>query len=69
MKKEKLTLKNKIDLIMAHTTFTSDELLNLPTEVFDKIFTDVNTLKQATDIVDVDVFLYKKIFVEPLTNE
>ena len=60
MKKEQLTLKNKIDLITANTSFTNEELFNLPLDVFEKIFFDVNKMRQAIDLVELDIMIYKK---------
>ncbi len=60
MNKQKLTLKDKIDFIATHTTFTTEELLNLPIDIFEKIYVDVQTMREAINLVECDVILYKK---------
>lgn len=60
MNKQKMTLREKINFITKYTAFTDEELLDLPIETFDKIFTNVQEMRKAIMAVEADVILYKK---------
>ena len=55
-----MTLREKINFITKYTAFTDEELLDLPIETFDKIFTNVQEMRKAIMAVEADVILYKK---------
>ena len=52
------TLQDKINLITEHTILTSDEVLKLPLEIFEKVYEDVSVMIAAIHRVERDVILY-----------
>lgn len=55
-----VSLQDKLNFITKYTSFTVEDLLNLPIEIFDKIFMDVKAMREAIFIVERDTLLYKK---------
>ena len=58
MKRTIKTLQDKIKFIEEHTTLTATDLLNQPSEIFEKIYDHVVNMREAIHRVECDVILY-----------